>query len=353
MNANFLPKKALLLAIVFGLLMPIASFAVDTDNDGVDDSVDAFPADIEASVDTDGDGKPDAFTAVVGDDFEASILSGLWSSSGETTPGEYQGEVCTPYGHYENVTIQGWEIASGNAYASTYAARTNVPIAIGQTAILSDSVVTGTTISFNYLTNIGSSSTLSFWLDGVQQASWSGFTAWGTYTIPVSAGNHFLEWRYYKADSGGNDRALIDNVNVGTELIDFEDQAWGSGTFYLFRNQVWNGQTSWVEDGSTCTPVYGPTTVHSQPWSVVSNVQHDGTYAVRSGATNDTYQSTLDIDVVTKNQVSFYYKTSTQSSADYLKFLVDDVEVFSASGDQDWQQHVETVTPGAHNLKWI
>ena len=39
---------------------PLSAWAIDTDGDGVDDSVDAFPNNIEATTDTDGDGMPDS-----------------------------------------------------------------------------------------------------------------------------------------------------------------------------------------------------------------------------------------------------------------------------------------------------
>ncbi len=46
--------------LVLAAALPLQAWAVDTDGDGVDDSVDAFPAAAEATTDTDGDGLPDS-----------------------------------------------------------------------------------------------------------------------------------------------------------------------------------------------------------------------------------------------------------------------------------------------------
>ncbi len=56
----------------------------------------------------------------------------------------------------------------------------------------------------------------SFRLDGVVLQQWSGELNWTTYSFPVSAGTHTMEWRYAKDpnNSSGFDGALIDNVNL-------------------------------------------------------------------------------------------------------------------------------------------
>ncbi|MBI5210882.1 MAG: fibronectin type III domain-containing protein [Elusimicrobia bacterium] len=56
---------------------------------------------------------------------------------------------------------------------------------------------------------------LRFYTDGIQRASWSGSTGWGTYSYAVaSAGNHPFKWCYTKdgSVSTGQDTALVDNI---------------------------------------------------------------------------------------------------------------------------------------------
>ncbi len=47
-------------ALVLAAALPLQAWAVDTDGDGVDDSVDAFPNNPEATIDTDHDGEPNS-----------------------------------------------------------------------------------------------------------------------------------------------------------------------------------------------------------------------------------------------------------------------------------------------------
>lgn len=62
---------------------------------------------------------------------------------------------------------------------------------------------------------------LRFYIDGVQQSSWSGEVAWSTVTFPITAGMHTLRWVYEKDGSvvSGSDTAWIDSVVLpGTGL---------------------------------------------------------------------------------------------------------------------------------------
>jgi hypothetical protein len=65
-----------------GFALPLHAWAVDTDGDGVDDSIDAFPNNAEATTDTDGDGKPDSINTS-----KLILLSGFSTSSPWTQTG--------------------------------------------------------------------------------------------------------------------------------------------------------------------------------------------------------------------------------------------------------------------------
>lgn len=75
--------------LVLAAALPLPAWAVDTDGDGVDDAVDAFPAHAEATVDTDQDGMPDAVVlsrapVVFSDSFSSATLSSAWNGSVST-----------------------------------------------------------------------------------------------------------------------------------------------------------------------------------------------------------------------------------------------------------------------------
>jgi hypothetical protein len=60
MSSAILRRLLVSCLLMLGCLMPLYAWAVDTDGDGVDDSIDAFPNNAEATTDTDNDGKPDS-----------------------------------------------------------------------------------------------------------------------------------------------------------------------------------------------------------------------------------------------------------------------------------------------------
>ncbi|MCC6271769.1 MAG: hypothetical protein IT190_10860 [Microbacteriaceae bacterium] len=130
------------------------------------------------------------------DGFEAGNFSGLAWTTGGTHP---------------------WIIQNTNVAAGTFAARSGV-IGASQTSSL---FLTG-----NYRAGVGSFAwqvsselgwdILSFHVDGIQQAQWSGAVSWTTFGFPLSAGNHTMEWRYAK-DANNNfglDAAFLDNLNL-------------------------------------------------------------------------------------------------------------------------------------------
>ena len=81
----------------------------------------------------------------------------------------------------------------------------------------------GATISFDYVvTSETNYDELTFYIDGVQKASFSGNEegdeTWQTYSCQVSAGMHEFTWTYQKDGSfdGGYDTAVIDNVRISS-----------------------------------------------------------------------------------------------------------------------------------------
>lgn len=75
--------------LIVGFALPLSAWAVDSDGDGVDDSIDAFPVNPDGAVDADNDGMPDILTIPVFENFENFTLAPPWSgnSSYWTTTG--------------------------------------------------------------------------------------------------------------------------------------------------------------------------------------------------------------------------------------------------------------------------
>ena len=114
----------------------------------------------------------------------------------------------------------GW-VVSDTAYTGIHGAKAG-PITHNEKSILYRTVrFTGTkTISFRY--RVSSELTwdfLRFYINGVQQISWSGTIGWTQYTTSYAgSGDVTLEWRYTKdmSISTGDDTAWIDDVLIDT-----------------------------------------------------------------------------------------------------------------------------------------
>jgi hypothetical protein len=88
-------------------------------------------------------------------------------------------------------------------------------------------------------------------------------------------------------------------------------------------------------------------------WIVDSQVAYRGRYSARSGHITDNESTTLLSSLHSgHNRVSFYYKVSSESDRDYLRFSIDGVEQGRWSGEQNWTQCVYTIGPGTHMFSW-
>jgi hypothetical protein len=197
--------------VLLSLLFCISAFAVDTDGDGVDDSVDAFPNDACASVDTDHDGKPDTLNLEhpVGncliDGFETGDFSAnSWSNTGV---GSTDWQIDTYYSHTGTKSAFG----SGTSARGLSLTR-NFPVA--------------TTLYFYSMSTADQWTLFGEWvpagyvyidgtLAGEIDINW-----WIRNSIPVPAGTHTITWYPGGAcdwDSHGN---LVDCVYSDLNLDD-------------------------------------------------------------------------------------------------------------------------------------
>jgi hypothetical protein len=110
-----------------------------------------------------------------------------------------------------------WVVQSDVVLAGQYAARSGA-ISDSQTSSLmfTTNFAAGTASFYFKVSSEPSWDFLNFYVDGVLQQQWSGEVDWTSYSFPLSAGTHTLEWRYTKdaTDSAGLDAAFIDNVNL-------------------------------------------------------------------------------------------------------------------------------------------
>jgi len=168
-----------------------------------------------------------------------------------------------------------WTIVSdGQAYEGNFAAR-SATISHNQnsTMELECSVVADGDISFFYkVSSEANYDKLKFYINNVEQDSWSGEVAWAEATYAVTAGDNTFKWEYDKdvSVSSGDDCAWIDyiilpamtftSVYAGPDAEVCENdvfQCTGSATNYVSFFWLTSG-TGIFDDDQSFTPIYTP-----------------------------------------------------------------------------------------------
>jgi PKD repeat protein len=90
------------------------------------------------------------------------------------------------------------------------------------------------------------------------------------------------------------------------------------------------------------------------PWLITDVTPYEGIYCARSGIINHNQESwiSLTYDVYSPENISFWYRVSSESGYDFLKFYIDNNELGSWSGTVPWTQASYPVTAGTHTFKW-
>jgi subtilisin family serine protease len=90
------------------------------------------------------------------------------------------------------------------------------------------------------------------------------------------------------------------------------------------------------------------------PW-IIDGVNHyEGSYSARSGDISDYQTSNLEVtvQVVASDNISFWYRVSSEANYDFLRFYVDGAQIASWSGTVPWTQFTHAVASGTHTFKW-
>jgi len=97
-------------------------------------------------------------------------------------------------------------------------------------------------------------------------------------------------------------------------------------------------------------------TVGTPAWFGQTFISHDGVDAAQSGPVGhdvgDGAAVTLQTTVTGPGTISFWWKVSSETNGDYLKFFINGVQQTRISGEVDWQQKTFAVPSGAPVLKW-
>jgi len=131
----------------------------------------------------------------------------------------------------------------------------------------------------------------------------------------------------YSIASGLYNAQKLFTKKIGLIVEDFE-----TGDFTHF---------TWIQGGT-------------QPWTITNVLPYEGVYSAKSGTISNSQNTTLSlqINVTAADSISFYYKTSSESGWDYLKFYIDNTNIGQWSGETPWSRTAYPVTAGNHTFKW-
>jgi hypothetical protein len=221
---------------------------------------------------------------------------------------------------------------NGQQHAGSGCARSGIIYDTGSTYIeRSWTIATGGgRITFWWKVSSQSGDYLRFYIDGSEQDAISGEVGWESRTYTVSAGTRTFKWTYTKDISGssGDDCGWIDDIAV---------------TNILFTDGFESGAVSWGGGGDLS-------------WTATDAVKHSGTYSARSGAISAEDTSLIQGSFLIASEggtLTFWWKVSSESGGDYLKFYIDGVEQAAISGEVDWALQTYSLSAGTRTIRWV
>jgi len=87
-------------------------------------------------------------------------------------------------------------------------------------------------------------------------------------------------------------------------------------------------------------------------WYGQSTTYYSGNDAARSAAIAHNEETVLKTTVLGPGNLSFYWRVSSESGYDYLRFSIDGAVQNSISGETSWAQRTYSIGSGVHTLRW-
>jgi hypothetical protein len=150
--------------------------------------------------------------------------------------------------------------------------------------------------------------------------------------------------------------STADVVNTGfVEGVDFSSGGWLSYSkdTHLYTRCV---RSASAEPTQFAIAVDSPELSFSNSgdadWFVQSSESWFGGSSVQSGDIGDNQKSCFQTTMTGPGSLSFYWKVSSESCCDYLKFYIDSAEQGGISGTPSWRQKSYSLSSGSKTLKW-
>jgi Zn-dependent metalloprotease len=139
-------------------------------------------------------------------------------------------------------------------------------------------------------------------------------------------------------DKDGDGTTNIDEFTYGTDPTDAESRP----TVVAFNFESNEPPEAWTTpDGSDAS------------WQIDTANASKGTSSLRAQAITHSQNAQIEFsDYFIANSFSFFAKTSSEQSYDFLYVYVDNVRVIALSGNNDWQKHQLYFNDGPHTIRF-
>jgi len=310
------------------------------------------------------------------DDFPSTTIdTSKWTNNGASINDVGNNETSGSYSldvegaeSIESIAINLSGYTTGNVTLSYYYERTGG----------GDVMESGENFYLEYFNNSGSWVILKTY--DYQSGSTTSYTQ-ETITLPDEAFHSGFKIRYRNTGtSGGYDDYFVDDVVIeGTSPGTFQTNSnyevtnamvYGSIYYLIIKTIDEAGNVSTNNYMSFTYEYIGPTTEGFESgdfshlawitggddsWQVTSNYAYNGSYAAEAPVSIGNNQSSyleITLNCQSVGNISFWFKVSSESTFDYLRFKIDGTEKGKWSGELDWAQATFPVNSGTYTFKW-
>jgi len=147
---------------------------------------------------------------------------------------------------------------------------------------------------------------------------------------------------YSVLENSGSARSGTLMVSGGGITRNFTvNQSEGAGVTHTLENAVDAPALTWSTSGDTA-------------WFAQDSTTHDGVDAAASGDVGNNQQTTMQTTITGPGELNFWWKVSSESGYDYLKFYINgSLQSGRISGEVNWQQKSVELSSGLHTVQWV
>ncbi|MCL5270191.1 MAG: C10 family peptidase [bacterium] len=148
-----------------------------------------------------------------------------------------------------------------------------------------------------------------------------------------------------------NDRLDESDETIVLNLTSAQNALLGSVTTHTYT--IVNDDVSVPLGDAADAPDLTWSTSGDGAWFGEASLSHDGIDALESGQVGDGKSTTLSTTVTGPGTISFWWKVSSETAADFLLFKSGATQLAAISGEVGWQQKTFNIPAGSQTLQWV